>query len=304
MSYTLSDAPYSLQTSDWNREWMDAHRYRAHANSSAYWDMRSKTYDSADNASDYVTHFISLCKINPHQTVFDMGCGTGSITIPLADAGCHVTAADFSKGMLDQTKDRIQRLPEQTRKRITLTKLSWEDNWSLCGIQPKSFDVVVASRSIATDDFDDVCHKMSETARQKCCMTLPTTTSPRIDTHILHEIGIDLSYGRAYQYAWNILVNKGYMPECRYITSYRHDTYNSEDEAWNSFARMLHSALPHASSQEMHNAEQRMHQWVHAHIQENNHAGLPGDKGEIQKKYCLSSPRMFKWAFISWTPTT
>jgi malonyl-CoA O-methyltransferase len=43
-------------------------------------------------------------------TVADIGCGTGRHAIPLARAGAHVTAVDFSDGMLDKGRAKAQGL--------------------------------------------------------------------------------------------------------------------------------------------------------------------------------------------------
>ncbi len=293
-------SPYSLQTRDWNREWMDAHAYRAHKDSKPYWNKRSKTFDSADNPSEYVRTFLKMCNISPDETVFDMGCGTGSTTIPLAQMGCKVVAADFSDGMLEQLQARAHRLLDHPERHITIKNLSWEEDWSQAGMLPNSFDVALASRSIATDNFDSVINKLSTVARRRCCITLPTSISPRIDVGILHDIGIDLPYGRAYQYVWNILVNKGYEPECRFIESDRRDTYNNEEDAWGSFSRMLDAAIPNARPEERDIYDTRMRNWIRNHIVPNENAGKLDDRGEVQKALRLDHPRKFSWAYVSW----
>ena len=41
-------------------------------------------------------------------TVLDAGCGTGSLSIPLAQAGAHVNGIDFSGRMIQTAKDRAR----------------------------------------------------------------------------------------------------------------------------------------------------------------------------------------------------
>ena len=47
--------------------------------------------------------------------VFDMGCGTGALAVPLGLAGHKVVAADFSRGMLDRMSGSAKSRPKSTR---------------------------------------------------------------------------------------------------------------------------------------------------------------------------------------------
>jgi len=42
------------------------------------------------------------------EAVLEIGCGTGKNTLLLAEVGRHVTAADFSEGMIAQARTRVQ----------------------------------------------------------------------------------------------------------------------------------------------------------------------------------------------------
>ncbi len=56
----------------------------------------------------------------PPATVFDVGGGAGHQSFPLAQAGYDVTLLDPSPAMLDKAEQRLQRLPGETQKRVTL----------------------------------------------------------------------------------------------------------------------------------------------------------------------------------------
>ena len=85
--------------------------------------------------------------IRPGETVFDMGCGTGAIALPLGELGHKVVAADFSQGMLD----RMQAVIESQGIRTVFSKLmSWDEDWAAKGVRTGMVDICVASRSIAT----------------------------------------------------------------------------------------------------------------------------------------------------------
>lgn len=55
--------------------------------------------------------------IKPGQTVIDIGCGTGRVSLELAQLGCHVTGVDLSETMLEEFRKKI---PAQHAHRIEL----------------------------------------------------------------------------------------------------------------------------------------------------------------------------------------
>ena len=174
-----------LQETDWGEEWKQLQRIRRKVDDSQYWNKRSHNFDSKDSPSDYVLEFLELAQIQPGETVLDMGCGTGSIAVPLAQQGCPVIAADFSQGMLDELNRRMKAFGvSQVEPKL----MSWADDWHALGIADKSVDVAIASRSIATDDMAAALDKLHNVARRRCCLTLPTGCSPRMDARVLEII--------------------------------------------------------------------------------------------------------------------
>ena len=95
-----------LTTTDWNEEWKELQKVQRHADDAAFWDKRSATFTTKDAPNLYVEKFLEYAGIRPGETVFDMGCGTGALAVPLGEAGHKVVAADFSQGMLDQMQSR------------------------------------------------------------------------------------------------------------------------------------------------------------------------------------------------------
>ena len=138
-----------LTTTDWNAEWMQLQKARRHRDSAVYWNERAKTFTSKDYPNPYVNSFLERAEVAPEESVFDMGCGTGALALPLGEAGHAVTAADFSEGMLSILHGELE---ARGIKSVHCEQMSWEDDWEEHGIAPKSHDVCTASRSIAVDD--------------------------------------------------------------------------------------------------------------------------------------------------------
>src|ERR1700728_366110 len=58
----------------------------------------------------------------PPATVLDVGGGAGHQSFPLAQAGYDVTLLDSSPAMLDKARQRLARLPDEARRRVTLVQ--------------------------------------------------------------------------------------------------------------------------------------------------------------------------------------
>ena len=63
----------------------------------------------------------------PPATVLDVGGGAGHQSFPLAQAGYQVTLLDPSPAMLDKARQRLERLPAEARRRVTLLQADGEN---------------------------------------------------------------------------------------------------------------------------------------------------------------------------------
>jgi SAM-dependent methyltransferase len=62
----------------------------------------------------------------PPAPVLDVGGGAGHQSFPLAHAGYEVTLLDSSPAMLDRARQRLERLPAEARRRVTLVQADGE----------------------------------------------------------------------------------------------------------------------------------------------------------------------------------
>lgn len=97
------------------------------------------------------------------STVLDIGCGPGSLALPLAEAGAVVTAVDISTGMLD----RIRETAVERNLSIRTVEGSW---WSAdidrLGLRD-AFDLVIASFTPGIKDVGTF-EKMVACSRKWC----------------------------------------------------------------------------------------------------------------------------------------
>lgn len=278
-----------LLETDWNEEWKALQAKRRGSDDPSFWDARARHFRPRET-HPYAQAFLELTGIRAGETVLDMGCGAGSLAIPLAHAGHRVIAVDFSPRMLAV-------LDETAREcglfdRIDPVQLAWDDDWRLAGIEPKSVDVALASRSIATADLKAALGKLTAAARRRCAITLIAGASPRYDEHIMDAIGASVTRSGDYVYAFNILIGMGLTPEVRYIASPRRDTFDSLEDGVADFSRMLEDGNEDRIDE--------LRAYIAQHMVENPHVGEPGSKGRPQGAYMLDHIRMVRWAHLSW----
>lgn len=281
----------TLLSTDWNEEWIALQADRHAADDPSFWDKRAKHFKPRET-HPYARDFLALASIADGESVLDMGCGGGSLAIPLAQRGCPVLACDFSQPMLDVVREGARHF--DIDHLIDTKLLAWDDDWDDAGMLPRSVDVALASRSIATTDLEGALSKLDRIARRRCCITMVANASPRYDEHVMNAIGASVTQSRDFVYAFNILIGMGRLPEISYIHSPRRDTFDSLDDGVADFARMLEGGHEDKLDE--------LRSYIAAHMIENPQVGQPGSKGAPQGRYMLDHVRMVHWAFISWNP--
>lgn len=263
---------------DWRQAWIDAQKARRRADDSAYWDKRAPSFAKTCGTSPYARTFIERAQLEGGETVFDMGCGSGTLAVPLALAGHEVYAADFSPAMIELMMRRAR--VEGVEELIHPIEMSWDEEWKAAPV----CDVAFASRSIATQDMAAALLKLDAHARRRVCITLATDTSPRADEVLLQAVGRTKDYASDYVYGMNILWQLGFQPDLSYIRSKRASDFTSFEEAIDTTCEII-EATPEERD--------RLIEYSRAHL----HEGV-NEQGEAVWSY--DHVRVTSWAFISW----
>ena len=135
-----------------------------------FWEMKALKYplpfeeDTIKKTQDT----ISLAKEKgvdiQDKEIFDIGCGTGIYTLPLALEAKHVTGLDSSETMIRRLRDEALR---HNISNVTIISESWNDMDIDVVCLKKAFDIVWTSMSMAVRDREDF-EKMEACSRKWC----------------------------------------------------------------------------------------------------------------------------------------
>lgn len=229
----LPDEVVDVRKLDWNRLWQARLAVRPFHNRDArYWDKRASSFaESRDTA--YADRFLDIMKPEADWTVLDMGCGSGTLAVPLAKRVSSVTAVDFSNGMLAVVRKRCE---EEGIRNIETVHGRWEDDWAKLGIG--TYDVAIASRSMMVYDLQAAVLKLNAVAAKRVYIATITGDGPH-DRRIFDAVGRPFDPGPDYIYYYNLLYQLGITAELTFIEETRDRTYAGPEEAVESVEWMF-----------------------------------------------------------------
>lgn len=173
------------------------------------WDARAADMSRKALKSRYVDEFIGRMDLAGARTLLDVGCGPGTIGLPLAERLERVIGLDFSRKMLDELLANAAALGLDN---VEALHLAWEDDWSAV----PACDIVVASRSTTVEDMEAALHKLNDKANRHVYMT-HLVGGRFIDPAVLDVVGRDLPALPDYIYIVNLLYRMGIHPRLDYI---------------------------------------------------------------------------------------
>lgn len=236
--------------------------------SSADWDEKSSDMAASVINSPYVEDFISRMRLTGDEVILDVGCGPGTLAVPLAKRVREVIAIDFSRKMLGELEAYAAR---EGVSNIKTVYIGWEDDWSSL----PQVDIVVASRSMEVPDMDAALRKMSAHAKKGCYLTYKVGGS-FVDMNILDYIGKKVTTKPDYWYIPLLLYVQGYLPRIDYIETGRGSVRaGNADE----FVESLIWSVHHLDEAQQAKAREYYEQII---VAENR------------------PPRSVNWAFIGW----
>ena len=73
---------------DWNKMWRETEESKEHSNNLEFWNSFAPRFrKKAAQPDPYIEIFYEYLEAQPGDTLFDMGCGSGTLAIPFALKG-------------------------------------------------------------------------------------------------------------------------------------------------------------------------------------------------------------------------
>lgn len=197
------------------------------------WDRKAASFARRNCRSAYIDKLLPFIDVADDEKVLDVGCGPGTLALPLARRVKAVTALDFAPEMLAELGSAAA---AEGLENITPVLAAWEDDWQALGLQ--AHDVAVASRSLAVDDLAGALAKLNEWARRKVVITDRVGHGP-FDPDIFAAVGRTLAPGPDYIITVNMLYQMGITARVDFIPAELTEVFATRDEAVDSCLWML-----------------------------------------------------------------
>ena len=176
----------------------------------------------------YPKTVIDLIKPAPHDRVLDVGCGPGTLSIPLARRVESVTALDTSEGMLGVLKSCAD---AEGLENIMCVKRFWREAEPGVDIG-EEYDLVVVSNCInllgalevpSEDgrvrvewDLVDALRRLNRVAR-RVCVTMPVTDFLNEDVAAFRSLGREYHAAPSNIHVYNVIYQLGLRPGVSYF---------------------------------------------------------------------------------------
>lgn len=181
------------------------------------WDILSPLYDMFESVYNGKCFNGIAEEIKNHvsndDVVLECACGTGLLTLPMAEICKQLIATDYSDGMLKQTKKKVGKYSNTTIQKASILDIPFEDN---------KFDVVVAANVIhLLDEPSKALAEMKRVCKDKGKLIIPTyinkeSKNSMVAAKLLSLIGVHFNRQFSLESYKEFFINQGIE-----VTEYR-----------------------------------------------------------------------------------
>lgn len=187
------------------------------------WDIKADSMNKRVHKSIYNEQFLKLLNLEKIDTLLDIGCGVGNISLKLAPKLSKVYCLDYSTKMLELLNENAKK---QNINNITTINKSWYDSWD----DISNADLVIASRSMEVKNMKEALEKLNNKANKKVVISYKVGGS-FVSDEILDVLQKDIIKKPDYIYVLNILYDMGINASLNFVQSEGRGTiYTSKEK--------------------------------------------------------------------------
>ena len=207
---------------DWESFWAE----RLTGKKNKDWDKAAPGFYRRTHKEDYQDALFDKLILDENDTVLDVGCGEGSVTIPIAKRVKKVIGLDSSPKMLEYLEKRAD---DNDIDNIETRLMSIED---ISCEEIGDVDVVVCSRSLnGIIPIKEVLSELDKIANKYVFITIFGPENKKIEKDFDRELGIQTEDFPDYNYFFNILFNMGIYANIERFDLNNYREYNTIEEA-------------------------------------------------------------------------
>jgi SAM-dependent methyltransferase len=219
---------------NWAELWKNAREIKGWSNKGAKeWDKKSESFALRNRDSVLASLLLPHLALDNDTSVLDIGCGPGTLALPLAAHCKKVTGVDFSVKMLDLLD---QRATQDNIENIRTVQCAWEDDWSQFDIEPH--DITIAARSMGVEDLEGAIDKLLRYSKKHIYIADRISPTP-FDPEAFRAVGRPFQSGPDYIYTLNMLYSMGIHPDTTIMQLENKLTFANTEDALTSYSWMI-----------------------------------------------------------------
>lgn len=225
MNFFMNQGDIIPEEIDWEYQWKKKLENRE-GKLNKDWNKVAPHFKKANSKDEYLELLLSKIILSPEDSVLDLGCGEGSVTIPLSQRVKKVTGVDSAYKMIEILDQRIEE--ENITNIATLVEKTENVTRELVG----EYDIVVASRSMnGILDLRETITNINNIAQKYVFITLFGPNNKKLERSFSEYLGKPYPDFPNYDYFFNLLFSMGIYANIENLGIKTHKSYNSIEEA-------------------------------------------------------------------------
>lgn len=187
------------------------------------WDKKAFSMNQRVHQSIYNEQFVERLDLDGIESLLDVGCGVGNLSLKLAPKLKKVYSMDYSPKMLELLEENAK---DRKLDNVQTINASWYDSWE----NLPNADLVIASRSMEVKDMKEALSKLNAKANKKVVLSFKKGGS-FVSDEILEALQREIIKKPDYIYLVNILYGMGINASVNFVQSEGRGTiYTSKEK--------------------------------------------------------------------------